>query len=140
MKYEIEIDGLPEGWEICGNRLDGFVANNDGNSASGFLKLSLRRKVRKYDWSKTLDDVLVVVNSHPGFYTKAGIRHSQIDGIAPVWQPNIHGKCPVDPEASIVRVRAGGGREQEDSASAFIWDNGIITAWQFLRLADGYEW
>lgn len=148
MKYEIEIEGLPEGWEPVAVAIPGedekiWTSKGIVSAVSAIHcepALIVRRKVRKYDWSKTLDDVLVYdddghIYPHDctrprGFYTG--------------WQPNIHGKCPVDPDASIVNVRFMDGDEDEGKASTFAWGHsfhpGTIVSWQFIRLADGVEW
>lgn len=155
MKYEIEINGkIPDEWEVDRIGLgrtgdsylgpilsDGFFQINqvDHHSGSG-TRVIVRRKVRKYDWSKTLDDVLVIAdNGH--IYPNDGIRPR---GLYNGWQPNIHGKCPVDPEAVIVKVRFMDGDEDEGKASTFTWAHsfhpGTIVGWQFIRLAEGYKW
>lgn len=143
MKYEIEIEGLPEGYEPTAAKVVNTATENC------VAVIALRRKVRKYDWSKTLGDVLVT-NSN---FTYAKRSTLEIDDnikpgsivIASVWQPNLDGKCPVDPDASIVRVKTSDGNELEDlAANIKTWHaqnfSVQIVAWQFVRLADGYEW
>lgn len=157
-RHEIEIEGLQEGWEPVAFRVpmkterwidsEGDVVNPNLNDYYPKApRLIVRRKVRKYDWSKTLTDVLIGFTEGSQIY-----QFIQIDApyplhmrIAPVWQPNIHGKCPVDPEACIVRVKRANGRDSEDMlASSICWEFGFgaatIISWQFIRLADGYEW
>lgn len=106
--------------------------------------LEVQPELRKYDRSKTLDDVLTTIKGHPGYFHAAG--NYEPSGIADIWQPNIHGKCPVDPKASLVRVRLADGREREWVADVIDWrllpiyGGDLVTAWQFVRLAEGYEW
>jgi len=161
MKYEIEIDGkIPDGWEVdrigqgrTGDRYlgpilsDGFFQINqvDHHSGSG-ARVIVRRKVRKYDWSKTLDDILTLRIGHEEIGLKPLHKqdaHYKIK-LPEVWQPNVHGECPVDPEASIVRVRFMNGDELECKAKNLSWTNlyhpATIASWQFIRLSDGYEW
>lgn len=137
-RHEIDIEGLPEGWESVKATYIGVAL---GRNESASLILEMRRKVRKYGWSKTLDDVLCVSTEIPGLWLAADLCHSRL---AKVWQPNIHGKCPVDGEACIVRVRLVNGTELEGSANDFSWsirgEKGDVTAWQFVRLAEGVEW
>lgn len=59
-RHEIEIDGLPEGWEPVKLvvRLPATAVDASYECVSS-QELVIRRKVRKYDWSKTLDDVLI---------------------------------------------------------------------------------
>lgn len=104
--------------------------------------MEVEPEVQKYDWSKTLDDVLVSDSSTLYCAPVAVKKGELMPGvnwkiwIAAVWQPNIHGKCPVDPEASIVRIL--GGSEHGDLAGMMDWKS--VKAWQFIRLAEGYEW
>ena len=128
MKYEIEIDGLPDGYEPAEK---GFY-----NGGLMIITISLRRKVRKYDWSKTLDEVLVISNNGH-IYPNDGIRPREL---YTGWQPNIHGNCPVDPGACIVRVKDTDGNLYEDIAEAIDWAAENAYCWQFVRLAEGYEW
>lgn len=164
-KHEIEIEGIPEGWEVVairgpnlGEQFLGPILSDGNfqiNTCKGFIgsdpHVIVRRKVRKYDWSKTLLEVLVTTNNI--FFIKRGdldfdapppptiaigaalgARGPAI--LATCWQPNIHGKCPVDPEASIVRIQ--GGSEHGDLAGMMDWQR--VKAWQFVRLAEGVEW
>lgn len=143
--HEIEIEGLPEGYEPVKATYIGAAL---GKTETHTLALEIRRKVRKYDWSKTLDDVLI------GFTEGAQIyQFIQIDApyplhmrIATIWQPNIHGKCPVDGEACHVKLKFSDGHEWHGKASEYEWSHPkdgtfpALIAWQFIRLADGYEW
>lgn len=134
-RHEIEIEGLPEGVDPVS-----FLVGNAEGKEFVYGRLQVRRKVRKYDWSKTLDDVLVIT-SEDGMYRYRDKREKSL-GLAGVWQPNIHGNCPVDGEASVVRVRRAYGAEYEALAKNIEWrflENPIL-GWQFIRLADGYEW
>lgn len=138
-RHEIEIEGLPEGYEPVKATYIGAAL---GKTETHTLALEIRRKVRKYDHSKTLDDVLVITSTE-GMYRYRDKR-DKTTGIAGVLQPNIHGRCPVDPEASIVRVMHLNGATFESLASDVNWAIGCedddVIAWQFLSLADGYEW
>lgn len=139
-RHEIEIEGLPEGWEISDLVFDTTSAYPRGKEQVLTATVVIRRKVRKYDWSKTLDDVLTTIDGCPGYFPAAGNYESS--GIAEIWQTNIHGKCPVDGEASVVRVRRAYGAEYEELAKNIEWrflENPIL-GWQFIRLADGVEW
>src|SRR5690606_26029900 len=120
--YEIEIPWKTNEWEPVAFRypmqdgehwLDdhGAIVKVDANRPPPLgPRLIVRRKVRKYDWSKTLDDVLVHVGGFNGFHTRQLSKSIPgIPEIAPIWQPNIHGKCPVDPDASIVQVEFADG-------------------------------
>lgn len=149
MKYEIEIEGLPEGWEPVAFRAptdtdDGWIARTGEilEKKRGYFtnepRLILRRTTKKYDWSKTLDDVLVR-GTGMQFFQLCAAKHKQFD-IPVIWQPNIHGKCPVDPEASIVLVMDLDGDTYEDIAGAIDWSVENAYCWQFVRLADGVEW
>lgn len=161
MKYEIEIKGLPEGWEperfgipkekdTIITRDGTIIAVKDMIDPPCGPRLIVRRKVSKYDWSKTLDDVLVSDSSTlygAPIAVKKGELMPGVDWkirIASVWQPNIHGCCPVDPDASIVRVRFMDGDERESLARNFIWKfsfhPGVIISYQFIRLSDNVEW
>lgn len=153
MKYEIEIEGVPGGWEPVKyahhTPADHFV-NDAGevvrmpNMLQGPKVLIVRRKVRKYDWTQVLPSVLVTVGG------KALYRSVDVDTPYPKdmrlsdeWQPNIHGKCPVDPGACIVRIKCSYGHIQEKLASEINWDTHLrqfVVAWQFIRLVDGVEW
>lgn len=137
MKYEIEIDGLPEGWAPVGFR---FGSNRDTENYTGYIgfggALICKRVLKKYDWSKTLDDVLVLDgngNVHP-----CGGADSKI--IYGGWQHSIHRKCPVDPEASVVRVKRNDGSEEVILASKINWGCWTVIGWRFEYLAGGYEW
>lgn len=146
MKYEIEIEGLPEDIEPVAyafpRKGDLIVkAGTDQVSIEGPInynfierRLIVRRKTRKYDWNKTLDDVLV--KNGNGKLMRLGDCAHPTKWLSDLWQPNIHGKCPVDKEASIVRIL--GGSEKGDLASMMDWK--LVEAWQFIRLADSYEW
>lgn len=150
MKHEIEIEGLPEGWDPVAVAVPGegekiWTAKGIVSTVSAIHcepALIVRRKVRKYDWSKTESQVLCVSSGVPGFWLSC----DQVGGtkrLAKVWQPNIHGVCPVDPVASIVRVRLADGQEYEILAGNIGWGTRIINpivAYQFVRLADGVEW
>jgi len=156
-RHEIDIEGLPKGWEPvrigypkAGEDIlepNGAItqATTDWESIYG-LCLIIRRKVRKYDWSKTLPDVLVQMKDATGYHPHAEARRCRRFMIVPViWQPNIHGKCPVDGEASVVRVLyASSVESRETIASKIRWGLGYgtetVLAWHFIRLADGYEW
>lgn len=135
MKYEIDIEGVPEGYEPTSAKVVDTATENC------VAVIALRRKVRKYDWSKTLNDVLVIgENGH--IYPNDGIRPR---GLYAGWQPNINGKCPVDPDASVVRVKYADRRVgSEVLAGAVCWSYGFgaatVIAYQFIRLADGVEW
>lgn len=146
-RHEIEIEGLPEGWTPVS--LKSGLSCEDGailpdGTATVMCTLIVRRKVRKYRWEITLPDVLVAKSPQHVVFGLLG--HQPPDAgmvIAPIWQPNIHGKCPVDGEACWVRVRCSYGHEHEGLASSFNWDSDLrqyITAYQFIRLADGWEW
>lgn len=143
--HEIEIEGLGPEWEAVGVNAGQHVLDHDGSDVKYVgAVLKIRRKVRKYDHSKTLDDVLVMRKGASGCYPHSNILKDSIRCIVPAWQPNIHGKCPVDGEACWVRVRTAGGTEKEAKASDIDWGSyGFqkdVVAWQFIRLADGYEW
>lgn len=151
MKHEIEIEGLPEGWEAAAFRVplaDEWCIDKHGNlmQTMGLLdapRLIVRRKVRKYDWSKTLDDVLVEFENLPGYPQYQQSKLATFDRKRlpdDIWQPNIHGTCPVHGEAAIVRVKDIDSIEYEDIAEAIDWDLKNAYCWQFVRLADGYEW
>ncbi len=168
MKHEIEIEGLHSEYKTMTLRMprDGDMCYTGPGVVSEFSSgckipshpvLIVRRKVRKYDWSKTLGDVLTISpliiqreeEDVDGIHLKsewpiifADKRQRQV---ARVWQPNIHGKCPVDPEASIVRVRFMDDHEAVVRARDLGWGSespfGLrIVAWQFIRLDYGYEW
>jgi hypothetical protein len=137
-RHEIDIEGLPEGWEP---QLVKVLSGPLENESFGTI-LRCRRKVRKYDWSKTLPDVLVAKSPQHVVFGLLG--HQPPDAgmvIAPIWQPNIHGKCPVDGEACIVRVRLADGSEFEGLAKQLwgFYNTRTIVAYQFIRLADGWE-
>lgn len=143
-RHEIDIEGLPEGWEALSVSVCPTVLDYDGpDTRYANANVKVRRKVRKYGWSKTLDDVLTTINGFPAYYPAAG--NYEPSGIAPIWQPNIHGKCPVDGEACIVRVRLADGTQDEVQANKISWSlkygdvGDIVIAWQFIRLADGVE-
>lgn len=142
-RHEIEIEGLGPEWEAVGVNAGQHVLDHDGADVKYVgAVLKIRRKVRKYDWSKTLDDVLILRPNTTGMtlYCGHGRPTAIPDGI---WQPNIHGKCPVDGEACIVRVRFADGTCHEGIAAKFTWvldgEFDDIIAWQFIRLADGWE-
>jgi hypothetical protein len=146
-RHEIDIEGLPEGWTPVSLK-SGLPCENgailpDG-TATVMCTLIVRRKVRKYDHKKTLPDVLVTSLSPDDVFLLQKKCVASLCRIADVWQPNIAGICPVDPEASIVRVRVADGTFDEALAAKFIWtldgEDDDITAWQFIRLADGWEW
>lgn len=155
-KHTIEIEGLPEGYEPVAFRVpmkterwidsEGDVVNPNLNDYYPKVpRLIVRRKVRKYDWGKTHSGTLVTRVDQDGYWT-CGISFAlgKQACIADLWQPNIHGKCPVDGEACWVRVRYLSGDIGEVAANILDWslsaDEGTVIAWQFLRLADGYEW
>lgn len=149
-KYEIDIPWETNEWEPIAFKypeqvndcwLDdhGAIVCWPHNLPKG-PRLIVRRKVRKYDWSKTLDDVLVITKDGTLLPMMCHTMQPRQYGLAQCWQPNIHGKCPVDGEACIVRVRQCDGEDYEDLASNFNWDVDIVYRWQFIRLADGVEW
>lgn len=156
MKYDIEIDGLPDGWEPVNyavpQRGDYYIDSMDGIINGPAVtdwdvqrRIIVRRKVQKYDWSKTLSDVLVLRKFREGAWSLLGARGEQ-SGLALCWQPNIHGKCPVDPDRCVIRVRFADGSEAEGvpNSDAFEWSllagPSMIVAYQFIRLADNVEW
>lgn len=140
-RHEIDIEGLPEGYEPVKAT---YIGATLGKTETHSLMLEMRRKVRKYDHSKTDDDVLVRWKGRAGCYPKVTLADEAVGEIPPYWQPNIHGKCPVDGDACIVRVRLANGIEIEDVANKITWEIRIgyddVVRWQFIRLADGYEW
>lgn len=157
MKYNIEVDGLPDGWEPVSyavpkwgdyyiDSMDNIIIGPAVVDLDVQRRIIVRRKVRKYDWSKTLDDVLTLRIG----WEEVGMRHLHKQDahykvkLAEAWQPNIHGKCPVDPEACIVRVRYMSGDVSEVAAHIIDWslsvDEGTVTAWKFVHLADKVEW
>ncbi len=154
-RHEIDIEGLPEGWEPVrvGTPAEGdSILSPDGDIIPVCMEihqycrlcLIVRRKVRKYDHSKTDDDVLVRWKGRAGCHPKVTLADEAVGDIPPYWQPNIHGRCPVDGEACIVRVRYMSGDEREVAAHILDWSlsfhEGTVTAYQFIRLADGYKW
>lgn len=150
-RHEIDIEGLgkdlePVKWgrvSIGDSYLSpkGHLIKNSQSPPSD-MRLIVRRKVRKYDWSKTLDDVLTT-SRNPGDVIFMPLKYSGHENcrIAEIWQPNIHGKCPVDGEACIVRVKRANGSEYTALANNITWEftSNPILGWQFLRLADGWE-
>jgi hypothetical protein len=150
-RHEIDIEGLSSEWEPIAVAIPGegekiWTSKGIVSTVSAIHcepALIVRRKVRKYDWSKTLNDVLIRLKTRPGLFLKEGFPEPEILQIGTSWQPNIHGKCPVDGEACWVRIRTVGGATSERLAKDVLWDfvNAYpVTAWQFIRLADGVEW
>jgi hypothetical protein len=139
-RHEIDIEGLPDGWEPVKATYIGAAL---GKTETHSLMLEMRRKVRKYRWEITLPDVLVAKSPQHVVFGLLG--HQPPDAgmvIAPIWQPNIHGKCPVDGEACIVRVKRADGSEYTALANNITWEftSNPILGWQFIRLVDGVEW
>lgn len=153
MKYDIEVEGLPDGWELVSYAVpkkgDYYIDSMDdvinGPAVTDWdvqRRIIVRRKVRKYDWSKTIDDVLTLRIG----WEEVGMRHLHKQDahykvkLAEAWQPNIHGKCPVDPDASVIRVKRNDGAEEVAIAKKFNWASWTIIGWKFEYLADGVEW
>lgn len=151
-EFKIQIEGLPNGWEPVAIAVPGegekiWTSKGIVSAVSAIHcepALIVRSKIKKYDWSKTLDDVLVIASAE-GMYRYRDKR-DKAKWIAGVWQPNIHGKCPVDPNSCIIRVRFADGSEAEGvpDSEAFEWSllagPSMVVAWQLIRLADGVEW
>ncbi len=151
MKHEIEIEGLPEGWEPVAfrpNKDEEFFMGSSGrpealDTGTNIPRLIVRRKTRKYDWSKTLEDVLVKDGN--GRLMPFSACNHPTKWLSELWQPNIHGTCPVDPEASMVRLKHSSGEVTDEVIAKHVhWrldgTYGAVLAWQFIRLSDGYEW
>lgn len=150
MKYEIEIPIVPEGWEpvafrgaVCGENYINFRGLVDECTRelepAGQQVLIVKRKTRKYDWSKTHKDVLIVdMNGDMHTQPKYPVQPYRNMQMAEVWQPNITDECPVDPDACIVEVVYVDGEFGFGFASRFNWPS--VKRWRFVKLVEGVVW
>lgn len=163
MKYEIEIEGVPEEWEPVGYRMvDVGEHYLDGSESGIFVNtctpeiMPLRpavvvsKKTRKYDWSKVHGDVLVENKKINCLQPRSWFpnKSEAIAGFYKVWQVN-PGVCPVDPEGTVVEVELVCGTKMQGLANEFTWLKGVnrnesrfgyvVAQWRFIRLDDGVE-
>lgn len=149
-KYTIDIEGVPEGWEPVrydrsqtGDHYLNELGEHFVDNGPHYHGIILRKKTRRYDWSKVDGDVLFVAKGG-GIWRYDDIDRADIHSFEDGWQVN-PGVCPVDPDGTIVEVEFAEGRSETRGAGDFNFakegrpTRSIITQWRFIRFAEGIE-
>lgn len=121
----------------------GRIAVKIGEFGNEVAFTQRKKPVKKVDWSKFADDVLLGWPGGPFF------RSGGVESPAPVysgWQVHHGQDCPVDSQAFVVdvRLRDGSAHNGED-AECFEWrhdscdEDCHIIAYRVTGLAEGYE-